>query len=447
MGLIDRIKKRLTGGKTRVGTKASVFNYNNSKRYNANNSTWLDMYVKEPFIHGAIDSKVNAIVGEWTIESASKSPTKAEIDLVERIKVELSEPSLNLVTKLRTIAYRMIIDTVVYVETARGDMNFYILNPEECKLAWDESEKYIEGIKWSKDRRFKDGNYILLSKKKYAFASMFEPDTNLFEISPMETIIDIANLLSFARKYNLNIFEKGGVPAMLFSLPESTSVDEFNRFKFMLENSKSGSNLISIGDIKAQPLAGFTKDMEYDKLVDHGIQSIMSLLQVSPQMMSMGASGKGGGESARQEMNAFSIGVHNIQNIIDNLMTQILYNLYSDDEEDLIDTLPRRGRPNRNPAKNVRFKLKKWVDKRQQSAIHKIYLDTQVLTPNEVRADLGREPVEWGDEPIKSAGSMGNTGSENPIGQPDRGDETSGSDENEQDSASRESDSQEAERR
>ncbi len=42
------------------------------------------------------------------------------------------------------------------------------------------------------------------------------------------------------------------------------------------------------------------------------------------------------------------------------------------------------------------------ADRKLDAEVHKIYIDTQVLVPNEVRADLGYEPREGGDEPIKA---------------------------------------------
>lgn len=450
MRIQDVIKKRFSQTTyTNLKKKFSIFSFKSKAPYN-NHTTWLDIYTKEPFIRGAIDSKVNAVAGEWTIETVSLKPSKAEEKLIERVKAELSEPQMYINTKLRTIAYRLIIDTIAYIEVSRGDMNFYILNPEECELNWSDGDKYVDGIKWSKDKKFeKIDDYTLLSGKQFAFGSMFDPDTNLFKISPMETIVSIANLLAYARDYNLGIFERGGVPAMLFQLPADTTDEEFLRFDNLLKKAKSGSNIISIGEVKTSPLAGFTKDMEYDKLVNHGVQSIMTNFQVSPQMMSMGGSNSpSGGESARQEMNSFSTGIHNIQRIIDEMMTMSIHKLYSmNDEDEAEDILPRRGRPTTDIVKNLRFKMKKWVDKRQQSAIHKIYADIKVLSPNEIRADLGKEPYEGGNDMIEGAGPMGNSGEEKPEGQEGRGEEGSGSDEDESDSASGESDAQAAERR
>lgn len=445
MGIIDSIKKRLTVTSTSNRRKFSLFKGTPERVYN-NHTTWREIYQKEPFVRGAVDSKVNAIVGEWDLDVMTEKPTKVELELVKRIKSELRDPEVYLETKLRTLAYRLILDTVAYVECSTGDMNFYILNPEHCQITWAEGDKFLDGIKWSKTSEFETvGKFVHLKGKEFAFASLFDPDTNLFKSSPMEANIEIANLLAYSRRYNLEIFDKGGIPAMLYNLPVDTTDEEFERFDKMVGRAKPGSNLISKGDVKATPIAGFTKDMEYDKLVNHGVQSVMTSLQVNPQMMSMGGvQSPSGGESARQEMNAFGTGVHSVQRIINEIMTMVIRNLYDDSSDEV---LPRRGRK-RSGIKNIRFKMRKWVDVRQQSAIHKIYSDIQVMTPNEIRAEIGREPVEWGDEPINGV-NVGNAGGENPVGQPERGEENEygENDDVESDSASGETSSQEAEKR
>ena len=233
------------------------------------------------------------------------------------------------------------------------------------------------------------------------------------------------------------------MPSAVYQLPEGTSPEEFKRFERLLSNTTAGKNLITKGIIKIDQIAGFTKDMEYDKLVDHAVQSIMTLLNVSPLMMNMGGSSSpSGGESSKQEMNAFATGVHALQREISDLVTQVIHNLYGtvdDDEPQVV------GRPKKNLVHGIRFKLRKWVDPRQLSAIHKIYLDTKVISPNEAREDLGREPREGGDEVLEDgAGAMGNTGGESPSGQDRESD--SGKPKKDEEGSSNESASQAAEK-
>jgi len=418
MGRFDFIRKRFTRTTFgNVGNRFGTFDFNSKSPY-GNETTWLTLYQKEPFIRGAIDAIVNAVIGEWTLESVSEKESPSEKKLIENIKADLTNPRMRTEAKLRTMAYKLIIDTVLYIETSRVDMDFYVLDSEDCTLRWDDNNKYIIGVDWKKHDDPSMTPPEELRGKEYAFASLFDPDTNLFKASPLETLIDIGNIFYHSRKYNLDIFEKGGVPSSMITVPESTTTEQIKRLERLIRRSKSGSNIIAKGDVKIQQLAGFTKDMEYDILVEHGIQSVMTLLNITPIMMNFirGSGSGGGGESSKQEMNAFAIGVHAKQRTINSIMTQIIHNLYSkSDEEEGINR--RVGRP-KSDVYNIRFKLRKWVDSRQQAAIHKIYLDTKVLTRNEVREDLGRELHEDADEFLSGgAGAMGNIGAPNVSGQ------------------------------
>lgn len=436
----QKIQKRLT--RTANNTKDRVvglFSFKNDGIYN-NETTWLELYRGEPFIRGAIDAKLNAAIGDWVLENVNEKPSEKEEKLLKQIKADLSHPKLRTNMKLRTIGWKYIIDSVVYIETQKTDGNYYILNSENCDPVWDDKDKFIIGFDWGKEGKDK----VPLRGDEAVLGSVYDFDTNLFKLSPLQTLIDIGNLLYHARRYNLGIFENGGMPSAVYQLPEGTSPEEFKRFERLLSNTTAGKNLITKGIIKIDQIAGFTKDMEYDKLVDHAVQSIMTLLNVSPLMMNMGGSSSpSGGESSKQEMNAFATGVHALQREISDLVTQVIHNLYGTIDEDDPQVI---GRPKKNLVSGIRFKLRKWVDPRQLSAIHKIYLDTKVITPNEAREDLGREPREGGDEVLEDgAGAMGNTGGENPSGQDRESD--SGKPKKDEESSSNESASQAAEKK
>ncbi len=394
----------------------SGFSRNVTNPY-SNETTWLALYSKEPFIRGAIDALVNAVVGEWTIESTKLKPTPKDEKLRLQIINDLSDPKTKLRTKLATMTTKLIIDSVFVIETANKE-GFYILNKEDWTVEWNEENTKIESIAWSAKNK-KD----ILEIGEFVIGSVFDPDTNLWQNSPLETLIDMGNLLYHARQYNLKIFQQGGIPSMLYTLPEGTTPESKADFVRTVKNLKSGENLVGIGDVKAQPIAGFTKDMEYNILVDHAVQSIMTLIGVSPLMMNLAVKqgSGGGGEGTRQEMNAFATRVHTLQKIDNDAMTEVVHFVYGDDptNQEEEDSTVRVGRKKEDPVRFMRFKLRKWVDSRQQAATHKIYLDTGVINANEARNEIGKEDREGGDEyfDVNNRQAGGNTGAENPSGQ------------------------------
>lgn len=419
MGIRDTIKnfgkRQSTTTYPNTGIVFDTFSRASPNPFN-NESTWLEMYNKEPFIKGAVDAIVKAAIGEWSLETAKEKASNIDKKAIEKINILFTDPVMMFKTKLRTIAYKLLIDSVVFLETPEGDGTFFVLNKEDCTIGWDSRFTRIERVIWKKkDTNIKEE---ILEKGSFVIGSMFDPDTKLWQSSPMETIVDIANLLYHARNYNLDIFRNGGVPSMLYTLPEGTVEEERLGFKRTIKKLKSGENIVAIGEVNAEPIAGFTKDMEYNVLVDHGVQSIMTLYGVSPLMMNLAVKqgSGGGGEGSRQTMNAFATTVHTIQDILNDSITHAIHNLFAE-EEDNEET--SRGRPKMDPYRMMRFKLRKWSDSRQLSAVHKIYKDIGVLNPNEIRGDLGREPRKGGDEYAETndRGAAGNTGGENPSGQ------------------------------
>lgn len=416
-----------------------------------NATTWLEIYSKEPFIRGAVDALVNAVVGEFALESAKPKESKSDEKGRVEIYNSLTDPAANVHTKLSTMCYKLIIDSLFVVETNADDKAFYVLNKEDCTIEWNNRNTIINRIAWSPRSQHLHMDTMTpeyLELGEFVLGSIFDPDTNLWQNSPMETLIDMANLLYHARQYNLDIFKHGGVPSMLYTLPPETTPESKDEFKKQIKKLKAGENIVGIGDVKAQQIAGFTKDMEYNVLVDHAVQSIMTLLGVSPLMMNLAVKtgSGGGGEGTRQEMNAFATRVYQLQRVLNNAMTLIIHNIYDPKPTQDKDPKPLElGKIKKSDyIKLLRFKLRKWIDVRQQAAMHKIYIETGVISPNEARKDIGKEPRDGGDEyrEAGAGGPMGNDGNEKPEGQ-DRetnseDDDTTGGGDNNQNDGNRE---------
>ena len=449
MGIRDtgrRVWKRLTTPTTqpKFGAKlTSAFGFNGRTNPYNNETTWFEIYENEPDIRGAIDSIVRAVVQPWTLESTEKKDdkkpnTKLEKDM-DKIKKDLEDPFRTFHTKRLTVVLKLLMDSRVAAETSRVDMDFFTLNAQDWDIIWNERGTKIAHLSWMTEEGLfsQAGTGQFLDIGHFAMSSIHDPNTNLWNLSIMETLTDVANLLFQARKYNLDVFMKGGVPAYLFALDESTSDPSYEQFKTSIKNTKAGQNVISRGAVKAIPIAGFTKDMEYEKIVKFGIQSIMTALGISSNIMNL-RDAKG---EAKGGADGFTATVHNLQNLEENFWTQVIHNLYG--KEPVEVSIPNgeggksliKARPKRGSIETIRFKSRKWTNVREQAALHKIYLDATVFTPNEVRAQLGFEPREGGDEVIDAGNRQapGNTGADDPN-RPDEQkpqDETSGKPQNE----------------
>ena len=396
MGIIDNLfrrEKRDTQPSHRTRTRSiSIMNALGvdvtAGRFN-NESTWLDLVTLEPFIKGAVESLVSAINGEWSLETTNFEPSQKEISFMANVKKDITLPELKLVTKMNTAALSLITDTVVYAEIDPIGMNYYLLDSEDCEPIWNDDGSKIINVIWrkgtSQERVLEEDNFVM--------GSYYAPDTKWFKSSPVETLIDVANLLWYARKYNLEIFKNGGLPAMLFVLSPETSDEEFDEFVHGLQ--KSDRNVITRlpNGVQIEPLAGFNKEMEYDKLVTYAIQSIMTALRVTPTNMSLTTEHGGGSASAREERNSYSDAIYTYQKVLNGFYTEVIHKLYGNKDID-IRFKPNSatvGRPQIDYARNIRFKYKPYMDMRQLAANIKILLSANVITPNEARVMWGLE--------------------------------------------------------
>lgn len=425
MGIFDNLlrrEKRDTQPSHRTRTRSiSIMNALGvdvtAGRFN-NESTWLDLVTLEPFIKGAVESLVSAINGEWALETTNLEPSQREIGFIGNVKKDITLPELKLVTKMNTAALSLITDTVVYAEIDPIGMNYYLLDSEDCEPIWNDDGSRIINIIWRKGT----SQERVLDEENFVMGSYYAPDTKWFKSSPVETLIDVANLLWYARKYNLEIFKNGGLPAMLFVLSPETSDEEFDEFVHGLQ--KSDRNVITRlpNGVQIEPLAGFNKEMEYDKLVTYAIQSIMTALRVTPTNMSLTTEHGGGAASAREERNSYSDAIHTYQRVLNSFYTEVIHKLYGNKD---IDTRFKPnaatvGRPQVDYARNIRFKYKPYMDMRQLAANIKILLSSNVITPNEARIMWGLEERKedvfeqvLGNNQSQATGQIG----ENPEGQ------------------------------
>jgi hypothetical protein len=425
---INAIRKRIS--KPTYASDGSVltdlFGFNSAENPYNNESTWFDLYKGEPLIRGAIDSKANAIAGDWLIESTTEIPTDVEKKRIREITDWLSDPEFALHTKLITIATKLQLTSLSYLEIERELKKFYILNSSDVTPKWNRRGTEIDHLEWKKDGQKEPD---IIPKHLFVLGSRFDADTNLWMESVMETMIDIANLLYQSRKYNLDIFKSGGVPSMLFNLDPSTTDKEYKRFLKKIRETKAGKNLTARGIIKATVIGGFNKDMEYKEMNNYALQAIMTLLNISPVMMNL-LNAKAGND--KQEANAFATSTHSYQNVINDMISLAIHKIYGKLEDIKspkmngdgkvvknangdIEYVFTKARPLSDPYRKFRFKLRKWVNPREQAALHKIYLDSTVFTPNEVRAQLGYEDREGGDEVLEVGMSMGNDGNDKPA--------------------------------
>ena len=409
----------------------SAFGFKGRDNPYSNETTWQQIYKEQPYIRGALDTIVKAVVQQWSIENISKKKAKpSETSLAEHVERTWKMPEIMFTTKLSTAALKLIMDSVIISESSRIDENFYNLNKQDWTVKWDGNNRQIDRVQWRKASNPLGSNATdekpdkILNKFEFAIGSVHDPDTNLWQLSIMETLVNVANLFWQVDKHNIGSFSNGGVPSMLFMLDEKTSDPIYNQFIEAIKNTKASENITSRGVVTPHRLAGFNKDMEYEAIVRNGVQAIMSSIGISSYMMAL--ADKTGGE--KNETNVFTNTVHFFQNLMDGFVTWNMHNIWTkfkkldvdvDPDDEAKGKVKIHGRPKSNPVRNLVFKFRKWVNPREQAALHKLYRDMRVLSVNEIRSDIGKEhsDEEGADEVLYEGTKQpaGNVGGDQPM--------------------------------
>jgi len=138
-------------------------------------------------------------------------------------------------------------------------------------------------------------------------------------------------------------------------------------------------------------------------------QDLMTALNSSPIMSNF--INRAGGED-KNEYNSTAEKIHTYQSIVNDGVNDIIWKLFVKPTHDQATTAIAKAlkaediekvdlykaRRLENPYKKIKWHLRKWVDLRLLSAIQKIWIDTNIVNPNEARKMIGMEKYEGGDQ-------------------------------------------------
>jgi len=348
---------------------------------------YYKIFLDIPAVRGAVDAIVNATTGSgYKIKTAKESDPEKDDPKVKEIKLWLNHPNKGFYSILRAITTNLVVSDDSYTEVKPNDEVkeedtygwFWPLDNLHVKVQLTSDKKEISHIIYKSGTSLTGGTGQTLQPHQFQHGSMNLLGSNLYGISSIESLIKLANLYNYATGYNTALFESGGVPAVVFTMKSGTDPD-YERMIEMLNETKTGRSLGLFGDIDLEKVGVTNQDINFQGIFDHVTQMVMSVFQVPPVMMSMqGASTK---ETSKSEMNAFGGKIRAIQWMVNTIVSSIIHKVWGEEYND------------------IRFVLNPWQDLATMSAIHKIYLTTGVLTPNDVRRELDLPDVDWGDAP------------------------------------------------
>ena len=221
----------------------------------------------------------------------------------------------------------------------------------------------------------------------------FEPDevihfklaakgSSIYGLSPLESLIRPVDTDLKAQIYIAKYYENFGAPKALFKFKNATP-EQVRRNRLYLATQVAGvenahKNLVLEGDVEYTPLGTAMKDTETLKIREYLRDEILAVYGVPPSKISIIKTGQLGGNVDQGQDRTFKL--ETIIPLQRNVATKLTHKLI-------------RGI----------FEIQDWSlsfgdvleqDRKIEADIHGIYLTNKVLTIDEVREDLGREPLE-----------------------------------------------------
>jgi len=198
-------------------------------------------------------------------------------------------------------------------------------------------------------------------------------------------------------EWNNNFFKDGAIPPGLLTTEHAIDLEKAKTYGELWHAQHSGKEkwqkiaVIGAG-LKFEQISQAHKDMAFEALCRWDREEILAYLGVPPAMVGVMEYANYANAEAQKKMFWEST-----------VMPLLRYNESVINEMLIPRLFPGKGWFVEYDTSNVKA-LQDDADKK--AARDQIYVNTGVLTVNEVRADMNREPVDWGDEPPSGGGSL-----------------------------------------
>lgn len=236
----------------------------------------------------------------------------------------------------------------------------------------------------------------------------------IYGYSPVEQVITTVNIALRRQMHQMQYYTEGNVPEALVGVPSTWTTQQIRAFQDHWDSMMEGNTAkrrkakFVPGDMKYQPTREPTlKDM-YDEWL---ARVVCFAFSVSPTPF-IAQVNRATAEVAQDA--ALEEGLAPVLTWVKNTMDAIIARLFGYDDIEFV------------LADEVS------IDPETRSRIHKTYIDAKVLTPDEVREEIGRDPLSDEDKveletltpAAPSPGGSGNSPPDNPNDNPDAQNDT-----------------------
>lgn len=347
---------------------------------------YSEIYRKHPWVRAAIDkiAKVSASPGYNFVPS---DPTEDVIKLHKSELVKFFRKSHG--KKLLRMTYK---DLLIYGEAYWWvDMTL----GGRPRMAKRLHPRYMDAViqndelvQWRYGPFHQDAEAIFYDASIILHFAIEDPDSDLIGLSPLNSLQDTVAQDLFAMRYNRSFFENAAQTGTVFNMQNATK-DEVDRNRAWLEENYVGAAnahrpIILEGDIEIGSTVSKHQEMEFSELRRINRQEIFGVLDIAPEKLGINEdSNRSTSKEADHTFREETVGP--LQAIVEEEVNdRLILELFNWD-----DILFQ------HEESDARSKL-------AQMEIYDKAVGSGLFVRNEVRAELGRKPIEGGDIPTIS---------------------------------------------
>lgn len=226
------------------------------------------------------------------------------------------------------------------------------------------------------------------SPKDIIHLSLFNIGGQPYGFTPLETALsDIATLI-FAKEFAGKYFENDGIPYFLFHMPDAKPDDRnYNLLVKELKELKKEANkyrsLVLTGNVVAQQVNKFNKDMEFAKLVQHFTQVILMTMGMPAHRVNLTIDVRQVGGAVNRAYEGYYKKLSFIQQIVENSLNSELWKDFNVE---------------------MRFNKIYKIDEMREAQVVQVLTQAGLVTVEEAREMMGLEPEKpKGTEPIRTS--------------------------------------------
>jgi len=245
-----------------------------------------------------------------------------------------------------------------------------------------------ELVQWRYGPFHQDAEAIFYNPEIILHFAMEDPDSDLIGLSPLNSLQDTVAQDLFAMRYNRSFFENAAQTGVVFNMQNATK-DEVDRNRAWLEENYVGATnahrpIILEGDIKIEKSVATHQEMEFVDLRRISREEIFGVLDIDPTKLGiLEDANRSTSKEATHTFREETIGPLQaiVEEEVNDRLILELFNwddiLFQHDDED------KRSRL-------------------MQMEIYDRAVGSGLFVRNEVRAEMGRAPIEGGDVPTIS---------------------------------------------